>query len=38
VRAEYRREYVGYDDAGSLPSGMSARFSSFFVGIIGGKF
>lgn len=38
LRAEYRRHFIGYDDAGKLPSDITARFNSWYVGIVGGKF
>lgn len=38
LRAEYRRTYLSYDDAGKLPTGTSAQFDVWFVGLVFGKF
>lgn len=38
LRAEYRRLWISYDDAGKLPDGMSASFDAIYVGFAFGKF
>lgn len=38
LRLEYRKHYLTSDDAGTLPSSVTTRFSSWFLGIVGGSF
>ncbi|MCM2323148.1 MAG: porin family protein [Oligoflexia bacterium] len=38
LRAEYRKHYFTSDDAGTLPGGIKTRFTTWYLGIVGGRF